>query len=170
MGPRPFGRGRKMPRPYLAETLDNGAKILESRRSLEDRSGEPYRVRILERRKGMVADLFGIHFPRLIREGYDLSLVGLREGESLKRLRRMRQGRQMNPRLPEAWPLQYLTADDVWAYIVSRGLPYHSHYDRYGRAQDIRDVRFSTFFDGHFRHIGAPNVDAYFSWRYAHKG
>ncbi len=156
--------GEKMPRPYWAESLRNGRSIIAAR------GGSPKNLRVLARHNHMTADLFGVHFPRLVREGFDATLVGLRRAESLKRRRRIDAGKSMYAGLQEHWPLASWTADDVWAYILSESLPYHSHYDRYAQAYAIRDVRFSTFFDAHFGHLGLHNIDAYFSWRYAYKG
>ena len=156
--------GEKMPRPYWRESLRHGRAIIARR------GGGGGGLRVLGRSKHMTADLFGIHFPRLVGEGYTAAFVGLRRAESLGRRRRVDAGESLYRGLQECWPLATWTVDDVWGYIVSEGLPYHSHYDRYSQAQDIRDVRLSTFFDGHFAHLGNPNVDAFFSWRYAYKG
>jgi 3'-phosphoadenosine 5'-phosphosulfate sulfotransferase (PAPS reductase)/FAD synthetase len=111
------------------------------------------------------------YFPRItVRlkdEGYDRAFVGLRAEESLRRKRRIAQSRSLTA-IPEAWPLEDWTWLDVWAYIVSRGLPYLSYYDRVALIVGWDKARFSSLFDPAFESIGAPTVDGVTYWRYRH--
>lgn len=54
---------------------------------------------------------------------------------------------------------------DVWAYIVSNGLPYHSHYDKAAALQGWDQARFSAFFASDLRNLTGA-VDGLTAWRY----
>jgi 3'-phosphoadenosine 5'-phosphosulfate sulfotransferase (PAPS reductase)/FAD synthetase len=66
-------------------------------------------------------------------DGWDLVFVGLRRGESLRRRERMETRPQLAA-LPECWPLEDWTTDDVWRYIDECQVPYASLYDLAGRS------------------------------------
>jgi 3'-phosphoadenosine 5'-phosphosulfate sulfotransferase (PAPS reductase)/FAD synthetase len=111
--------------------------------------------------------LIGRLLPRLQREGYDVCFVGLREEESLKRRRRMRAGRCLGP-LRECWPLAAWTWTDVWAYLVSRELPYLSLYDQVAPLVGYAQARWTTLHDPEFRHL-AGATDGVLWWRWRHR-
>ena len=151
---RMYDFGIKMPRPYLHESIriakELGAKNFQ----------------LFERHSNMLQDLFGVHFPEMKKQGYDLVFVGLRKDESLKRRRRMVAKRYLT--LKESWPLESCNSDFIWGYIFKNKLPYHSHYDKYSELYDPRIVRFSSYFDAHFSYLGKENEDTFFNWRYAY--
>ena len=103
--------------------------------------------------------------PELAREGYDLSFVGLRKGESVKRRNRIVVRRELSV-IPECWPLAEWTWMDVWAYIVSNNLPYLAHYDRVADLVGYDRSRFTTLFDPEFKHLGTESVDNVVYWRH----
>lgn len=153
---RLYDFGPKMPRVYFHESITISTQL------------GAVNFAIFERYKSFLPDMFGVHFPRMVKEGYDLCFVGLRKAESAKRRRRMLSGRNLTS-IKENWPLAEWTADDVWGYIFANNLPYHSHYDTYSQLYDPRDCRFSSYFDGFFKFLGKENEDSFFNWRYAHK-
>lgn len=57
---------------------------------------------------------------------------------------------------------------DVFAYLASHRLPWHSHYDRRAPLEGWDSVRFVTFFDREFEHLGSTTVDGvtipWFRW------
>lgn len=103
--------------------------------------------------------LYGRVIPALKAEGYDCALIGLRAGESFKRARRTRSLFERDAGIHNAFPIRHLTARDVWAYIISHDLLYCSHYDRYGPLEGYENVRFCTYFDPEFAHMGRGNMD-----------
>lgn len=110
-------------------------------------------------------EFFGRVTKRLLQEGYDVVFVGLRKEESLKRKRRIKKNLSLTC-IKEIWPIADWSWMDVWTYIVSRKLPYLSHYDLYAPIVGWDKVRFSTFFDPEFDKIGASNIDGVLMWRY----
>lgn len=87
----------------------------------------------------------------------EVALVGLRKEESYRRKRKIGRGLK-----GEVYPLADWGWRDVWAYIVSNGLPYPRLYDVYGPVLGYDRARFVTFFDSEFDHLGASYVDGYF--------
>lgn len=106
--------------------------------------------------------------PQLVEEGFDLEFVGLREEESLKRRRRIRRGEMLCPGLLECWPLRRWRWLDVWAYLVSREVPYLSLYDSRAALVGYEQARFTTLFDPEFADLGADSVDNVLHWRWRH--
>lgn len=106
--------------------------------------------------------------PRLVEEGFDLEFVGLREEESLKRQRRIRRGEMLCSGLLENWPLRRWRWLDVWAYLVSRDVPYLSLYDSRAALVGYEQARFTTLFDPEFADLGADSVDNVLHWRWRH--
>lgn len=102
--------------------------------------------------------LFGKVRPRMVKEGYDMVMVGLRAEESSRRKAKTITGFKAG-KITECYPVYRLTARDIWSYIVSNNLPYCSHYDRYGKLLGIEQVRMATLFDPEFDKFGASNVD-----------
>lgn len=103
--------------------------------------------------------LYGRVIPGLKAEGYDLAFVGLRAQEGCKRTRRVADLFENDSVLPNCFPVRHLKARDIWAYIISNGLPYCSHYDRYASILGYENVRFCTFFDKEFDKYGNSNID-----------
>lgn len=104
-------------------------------------------------------------------DGVGTQLLGLRKGESLKRERKLEgeglYGESLS--LPAAFPLRNWSARDVWGYIIARGVPYPSHYDRVanttgdGGVRAYEGARLSTFFDPEFENL---TVDGVANWQY----
>lgn len=113
--------------------------------------------------RGLGGRLHGQHVPRLLAEGHDLVFVGLRAEESGKRRRRIKQRLYITD-IPECWPLATWSWLDVWAYIVSHGLPYLGAYDQMGPLIGWQHARTSTIFDPTAVH-GDASVDGVLFWR-----
>jgi 3'-phosphoadenosine 5'-phosphosulfate sulfotransferase (PAPS reductase)/FAD synthetase len=147
-----------MPRDIEQETLDiarnmgaNNIRIDTSHR-YEEKKREPanifYRV------------FFGKVQKELISEGITLGFIGIRSHESGKRKRKINGSAfRWNDVLTECYPVHHFTTRDIWAYIASHDLPYCSHYDQHGPLLGWENVRFCTYFDPEFAHMGCSNVD-----------
>ncbi len=96
--------------------------------------------------------------------GWVTQLVGLRVEESCSRKRVC-----SKPRRGEVYPLDQWSWRDVWAYIVSRDLPYPRLYDVYGPLLGWDQARFVNFFSKRFENLGAPFLDGYFFPQYRNK-
>lgn len=110
-------------------------------------------------------EYIGKLIPNLAREGYDLSFVGLRREESLKRKIRI-DTKKFITEIEECWPLANWSWKDVWACIFANNIPYASTYDIYAPVVGWDKVRLVTFFDPEFDHFGAGNVDGVLMWRF----
>jgi len=120
--------------------------------------------------KGAVfgVDYFKVEAPRLIRDGYDMAMVGLRSEESCKRKRRIREGRSLT-RIKEIWPVHSWTWLDIWSYIVKNKVPYLSEfYDPRNKIMGYEHTRLCTLFDPQFAPMGSVNLDGFFDWRHRH--
>jgi hypothetical protein len=105
-------------------------------------------------------EIYGRVIPDMKQKGFTASFVGLRAEESTKRKFRTKNAFEKTvPGMAMVFPVRGLTARDIWAYIVSNNLSYCSHYDRYGELQGYENVRFCTYFDPEFAHMGCSNVD-----------
>lgn len=147
-----------MPRNIAAEILDNARHI----------GATNVRVEECPERSSWGAFYFGSVVPRYRREGFGLVFVGIRADESLNRRRRIARGESLGP-IPESWPLKDWSSRDVWAYIMSRNLPYGSPYDKYVPMLGLDLARFVSFFDPEMQRYGASSVDAALMWRYKHR-
>ncbi len=103
--------------------------------------------------------------PSLKQEGYDLSFVGLRKQESVKRKLRITNKSDLSE-VSECWPVQNWSWQDVWAYIFSNVIPYASVYDVYAPVVGWDKVRLTTFFDPEFDKFGSSNIDGVLLWRF----
>lgn len=112
--------------------------------------------------------LFGRVIPRLLQQGYDLGFIGIRSQESGNRRRRIRAGRSLTS-LRECWPISSWSWLDVWAYIVSQGLPWVSVYDREAEVVGWDNVRFSDFFGGGGERVGADAMHNILHWKMRHQ-
>lgn len=151
---------------WLADEIRTNARQLGVRHLRIETSPEYLRLR----RKAVNVlgrEYLGKLLPRLRQEGYDVGFTGIRAEESLKRRRRYSLSYPMKGITTYA-PLFDWTWRDVWAYIFSRDLPYASIYERYADAQGLENVRFATFFDPEFKHIGVPDLDGVLMWRDRH--
>ncbi len=91
--------------------------------------------------------------------GISKHAIGLRKEESAKRVRTIRQGKDVYPLADWKWL-------DVWTYIFSHDVPYPKVYDEYARIYGYDRARFVTFFDKEFDNLGASYVDGVFLPKY----
>ena len=154
--------GIYMPRPLEAEVL----KILQGhfhlrspqlgvdcRMSRDPESSEGYRA------------FFKAISTHLNRYEITLNLIGLRAEESCARKRRCRNAIEQQNSVTNFFPLREWRWKDIWAYLISRGIPYPSPYDVRGPFMGWDKVRFVTFFDPEFEHLGGYIQDEFFFWR-----
>jgi 3'-phosphoadenosine 5'-phosphosulfate sulfotransferase (PAPS reductase)/FAD synthetase len=152
-----------MPREVHNEILGNAKKlgcknlIVESA-SVQENSGiasNPFLWGVSHRAHYAV-------IGKLKRErGWQTQFVGLRSEESYSRKRVC-----SRPRKGEVYPLDCWSWRDVWAYIVSRNLPYPRLYDVYGPLLGWDKARFVNFFSKRFENLGAPYLDGFFFPQY----
>ena len=100
-------------------------------------------------------DFFGQLFKYMEKEGLNLELLGIRGGESITRKNRVKGSlvRKEGVRTL-AFPIRYLTTDDIWAYLVSNNVRYLSYYDYYARLDGYDKVRFTIRFSNGLLHNG----------------
>lgn len=149
--------GKYMPRPFEEEIILNARKI--GARNIRIDSSKAYKYS----EKVFYKAFFGRVVKELLAEGYDAVFIGLRKQESIRRRERILQGRSLTS-IKEFWPLQNWDWKDVWAYIFTNELPYHSAYDLYISILGWDKVRFTTFFDPEFDVLGASNLDGLLLW------
>jgi 3'-phosphoadenosine 5'-phosphosulfate sulfotransferase (PAPS reductase)/FAD synthetase len=109
--------------------------------------------------------LLGRLIPQLASEGYDLTFIGLRKQESLKRKQRISAGRSLSS-IKECWPLADWSWLDVWGYIVTNDVPYLWLYDSRAELVGYDKARFTTLFDPEFADLGGESVDNVLHWRW----
>jgi len=97
--------------------------------------------------------------------GWKTQFIGLRTEESISRRTLC-----TKPRSGEVYPVDKWRWMDIWAYIVSRGLPYPHLYDVYGPVMGWDKARFVNFFTKRFENLGAPYMDGFFFPQYRHGG
>jgi 3'-phosphoadenosine 5'-phosphosulfate sulfotransferase (PAPS reductase)/FAD synthetase len=105
--------------------------------------------------------------PKLMEEGFDCVLLGLRKEESSSRRVRIKNQLYLTP-IREFYPIANWTWLDVWAYIVSNNIKYLSIYDKYGEVLGYDRARFTTLFDRQFDKYGTENIDGVLMWRFKH--
>ena len=87
---------------------------------------------------------------------FDVALIGLRKEEGCKRTAKIK-----TPPKGEIYPIADWKWMDIWAYIVSRNLPYPRIYDKYAELLGYDKVRLVTFFDMEFEKYGSPYLDGF---------
>jgi len=152
-----------IPREISKEIKENARKM--GVKNLWVETSEQYKILKRKAINVLGKDFIQGLLPRLQKEGYDASFIGLREEESNKRRRRIRANRHLTE-IPEFFPLKNWTWMDVWAYIVSNKLPYLTRYDLYAPIVGWDRIRFTTFFDPEFDKYGCQNVDGVLKWIY----
>lgn len=159
-----------MPDRYAAEIIRNTKTVIGE-------SG----ARLITRRRFYTPDtcgmskMFGNIKHVALDTDRDCTLIGLRAIESRSREKRTRLFRQIDSvtKLPALYPMREWKAGDVWAYVISNSLPYHSSYDAFSRISggyDSERLRFSVFcFDyaGDGMELGLP--DGVILWRDQHE-
>jgi phosphoadenosine phosphosulfate reductase len=150
-----------MPRLYEKEVqsiLSNNFKLcfpqlhIDARQSLNEESVNGYRAFF-----GAVTSFLRVH-------EIQLNFIGLRKEESCRRKNRCRSLIEKANPCPNAFPLKDWTWRDIWGYIVLNSIPYPSSYDIKGPIMGWDKVRFVTFFDPEFAHLGSIEQDKYFFW------
>jgi 3'-phosphoadenosine 5'-phosphosulfate sulfotransferase (PAPS reductase)/FAD synthetase len=147
-----------MPRVFETEIQENAVKLGAKNVMVEQR------LSTREDCKFGYQGFFGATHKFMVTKGLEAALIGLRREESNKRKAKIREGRK-----GECYPLADWTYRDVWAYIVSNGLPYPKVYDIYGPLLGWDKARFVTFFDGEFEKFGSPYLDGFFFPQYRNK-
>ena len=93
----------------------------------------------------LIGDYFPMLFSFMKKRGCDLELLGIRGEESISRKHRVKGSlifKEGCRRL--AFPIRYLTTEDVWAYILTNDLFYVSAYDVNGKIYGYDKARFSS--------------------------
>jgi 3'-phosphoadenosine 5'-phosphosulfate sulfotransferase (PAPS reductase)/FAD synthetase len=155
-----------IPRDMEIEIQTNAAAI--GARNIRVNTSKKYDRAKRSPKNVLFPTFFGSIQPIMAEQGIDLAFVGLRAQESGKRRLKTSEPVRWNKVMWECYPLQSLTARDVWAYIITNDLPYCSHYDRYGALLGIENTRMSTFFDPEFDKLGASNVDGLLMSQFKH--
>lgn len=101
----------------------------------------------------------------LVARGITMNLVGLRAEESCARKRRCKHPVEVSGNVTTAFPLAGWRWRDVWAFLVSRGIPYPSTYDARAPLVGWDKARFVTFFDPEFEHLGGMVQDKFQFWK-----
>lgn len=101
---------------------------------------------------------------RHLRKHYDTAILGIRAEESVKR--KLKGWKEHDKGFLNLYPLWNWSWEDVWAYIVSRKVPYISYYDKCGDVVGYDNVRFTALFYPGFDKFGAENVDGVLFWRF----
>lgn len=101
----------------------------------------------------------------LARNAVTLNLIGLRAEESCARKRRCASATEQQGHVLNYFPLRAWRWRDIWAYLISRQIPYPKAYDVRGPFLGWDKVRFVTFFDPEFEHLGGEVQDKFFFWR-----
>lgn len=97
--------------------------------------------------------------------GWDFQFVGLRKEEGCKRTAKIKS----SPK-GEVYPVADWKWTDIWAYIVSKNLPYPAIYDKYAALLGYDKVRLVTFFDMEFEKFGSPYLDGFLLPDHRHSG
>jgi len=143
-------------------------KIMESNsKNIRIETSTKYEIQKRNAINILGSEYMGKLLPRLIHEGYDVTITGIRNQESKKRSFKNFFQTGYGGML-EFCPIIHWRTEDVWAYIFSNNLQYLSYYDEYSKLIPILDVRFVTIFDPEFDKFGAQNVDGIFNWREKH--
>lgn len=105
----------------------------------------------------------------ILKNNVKYNFIGLRREESCRRnmrCKKLLESAQINNyRYFNVFLIRDWTWRDIWAYILSQNIPYPSAYDIRGEFMGWNKVRFVTFFDEEFQHLGGPIQDKYFFWK-----
>lgn len=147
-----------MPRDVQEEVLANARSLGAKNLIVESWSGSEAEDMRVNPEKWRTAHM--IHYLVLNRirrqQGWNFQFVGLRKEEGCKRTAICK-----HPRRGEVYPLADWTYLDVWAYIVSHGLPYPRAYDMYAPLLGWNQARFVNFFSMRFENFGSPYIDGF---------
>jgi len=147
-----------MPRDVTEEILANARALGAKNLIVETWKGSDAEDMRVNPEKWRAAHM--IHYLVLNRirrqQGWDFQFVGLRKEEGCKRSAVCK-----HPRRGETYPLADWSYLDVWAYIVSHGLPYPRAYDLYAPLLGWDQARFVNFFSMRFENYGSPYVDGF---------
>lgn len=152
-----------MPRDFQNEIIENAKKMgavnirVETSKKYEELKDQAVNV--------LGEEYLGKLLKKLKKEGYDLAFTGLRAEEAVKRKLKTKKFFYKENGLMNCAPIRNWTWKDVWAFIFSNNLPYHSHYERYADVEGIESVRLCTFFDKEFDKFGRTNIDGVVLWK-----
>lgn len=113
-------------------------------------------------------EFFGKINHHIIFNQIEYNFIGLRTEESCKRA--LRCENYLEPvKIKDyfyynVFPIKDWAWKDVWAYIISNEIPYPEAYDKRGAFIGWDQVRFVTFFDPEFQHLGGTVQDKFFFW------
>lgn len=148
-----------MPRDIQAEVLANARSLGAMQLVVESAPvQEDERIRTCPERWRSSHLQHYLALNRVRRErGWQVQFVGLRKEEGCRRSAVIREHRRRG----EDYPLEDWRWLDVWAYIVSHGLPYPRVYDKYAPLLGWDQARFVNFFSIRFENFGSPYVDGF---------
>lgn len=107
--------------------------------------------------------------PKLRREGFDCSFIGLRAEESSKRKAKTKGKQGKDNFMDNIYPINNWTYKDIYAYLLKFDVPYlKEHYDKYGKVLGYDKARFVTFFDPDFPENRA--LDGVLMWKFRNVG
>jgi 3'-phosphoadenosine 5'-phosphosulfate sulfotransferase (PAPS reductase)/FAD synthetase len=126
----------KTPKAIIAEVINN-ARLVGAKRYYVCGHHTPNSKRF-----------FGNLYRVMRIEGCDIELLGIRADESISRTARVKNTgliiQEGNRKL--SFPLKWLTARDIWAYIITKGLKYVSTYDQYATLVGYESARYTSMF------------------------
>lgn len=160
-----------MPRPFEEEILDNLRKIApRARLHYFQRPGGD---RESARHSSLQQSGFFEQLARSIRENrWDLNILSIRAEEGVRRRQKIENcdayGINRNdPLIPICFPVGHWESRDIWAYLVSNSVPYHSQYDAIVPyildGYDSIHTRMSTYFDDETTYV---DIDDFVFWRH----
>jgi 3'-phosphoadenosine 5'-phosphosulfate sulfotransferase (PAPS reductase)/FAD synthetase len=120
---------------------------------------------ILEEGHGY-SGFFGWYNTLSKREGWDIRVLGIRADESNERRDRYDSENPVNydEYYTSSAPIHHLTTRDIWSYIVSNGLEYHSIYDEQAKLYDTIEHprnRLVTLYDSEFENLGSKEISMF---------
>lgn len=103
---------------------------------------------------------FGNLFRVMKKHDCDVELLGIRGGESTRRMRRVKGPLvQMDGTRRVSFPLRYLDWRDIWAYLITNNVRYLEYYDQYAAVEGYDKVRLTSRFSRGMIHKGGYYID-----------
>ncbi len=126
---------------------------------------------VIRREKKRLEDdrWFFFEVRKFIREYNVDCIISCLRAEESKRRRRLIIKSLYFHGVPNVHVIKDWTWKDVWAYIISRKLPYLSIYDKYAELVGWDNVRFAGFFYYTQECLNNESVDKHLMWRYFHQ-
>lgn len=134
-----------IPRPIEKEVISNLYKLGAKNILIDKRRGDDARNNHNDGYK----QFFGQITKNKQKYGWTHGIIGVRREESTRRKNKYTSYVTEDG----VYPILDWSFQDVWAYIVSNGLPYPEVYDYYSKVLGWDRSRFVTFFDGEFEQL-----------------